>query len=84
MLRSYFSLYAKINASDYGVPQNRRRAIIIGKLNGAAPKLPTPKDEKVTIWDAISDLAYLESGEGTDEQEAIDKLAEMIEKGFAQ
>ena len=58
-----------LNAADYGVPQNRRRAIIIGKLNGAAPKLPTPKDEKVTIWDAISDLAYLESGEGTDEQE---------------
>lgn len=58
-----------LNAADYGVPQNRRRAIIIGKLNGDAPKLPKPKDEKVTIWDAISDLAYLESGEGTDEQE---------------
>lgn len=58
-----------LNAADYGVPQNRRRAIIIGKLNGDAPKLPAPKDEKVTIWDAISDLAYLESGEGTDVQE---------------
>lgn len=58
-----------LNAADYGVPQNRRRAIIIGKLNGDAPKLPAPKDEKVTIWDAISDLAYLESGEGADVQE---------------
>lgn len=58
-----------LNASDYGVPQNRRRAVIIGKLNGVAPKLPKPKDIKVTIWDAISDLAYLESGEGTYEQE---------------
>lgn len=58
-----------LNASDYGVPQNRRRAVIIGKLNGAAPKLPEPQSKKVTIWDAISDLAYLESGEGTDEQE---------------
>ena len=58
-----------LNASDYGVPQNRRRTVIIGKLNGAAPKLPQPKDIKVTIWDAISDLAYLESGEGAYEQE---------------
>ena len=58
-----------LNASDYGVPQNRRRAIIIGKLNGVAPKLPELQNEKVTIWDAISDLAYLQSGEGTDKQE---------------
>lgn len=58
-----------LNAADYGVPQNRRRAIIIGKLNGKAPKLPVPQNEKVTIWDAISDLAFLESGEGTETQE---------------
>jgi DNA (cytosine-5)-methyltransferase 1 len=58
-----------LNASDYGVPQNRRRAVIIGKLNGQAPKLPSPQKDKVTIWDAISDLAYLNSGEGMEEQE---------------
>lgn len=61
--------YGVLNASDYGVPQNRRRAVIIGKLNGDAPKLPIPKGTKVTIWDAISDLAYLDSGEGSEEQE---------------
>lgn len=61
--------YGVLNASDYGVPQNRRRAVIIGKLNGDAPKLPIPQGNKVTIWDAISDLAYLESGEGSEEQE---------------
>lgn len=65
----YSPEHGVLNAADYGVPQNRRRAIIIGKLNGDAPKLPAPKDEKVTIWDAISDLAYLESGEGADVQE---------------
>lgn len=57
-----------LNASDYGVPQNRRRAVIVGKLGENAPKLPSPKNNKVTIWDAISDLAFLESGEGKDEQ----------------
>ena len=36
--------YGVLNASDYGVPQNRRRAVIIGKLNGDAPKLPVPKE----------------------------------------
>lgn len=60
-----------LNASDYGVPQNRRRAVIIGKLGGAAPLLPAPHEGIVTIWDAISDLAYLESGEGQEEQEYI-------------
>lgn len=58
-----------LNASDYGVPQNRRRAVIIGKRNGDAPALPEPHNATVTIWDAISDLAYLNSGEGNEEQE---------------
>lgn len=58
-----------LNASDYGVPQNRKRAIIIGKLNEEAPNLPLPQKEKNTIWDAISDLAFLESGQGETEQE---------------
>lgn len=58
-----------LNASDYGVPQNRRRAVIIGKQGGAAPGLPKPRNITVTIWDAISDLAYLSSGEGEEEQE---------------
>lgn len=53
-----------LNASDFGVPQNRRRAIIIGKAR-EAPLIELKKiHEKVTIWDAISDLCYLESGEG--------------------
>lgn len=58
-----------LNAADYGIPQNRRRAVIIGKLNGGAPALPLTLSEKVTVWDAIEDLAFLASGEGTEEQE---------------
>lgn len=58
-----------LNAADYGVPQNRKRAVIIGKMDGNAPELPAPLNKKVTIWDAISDLAYLQSGEGKEEQE---------------
>lgn len=58
-----------LNASDFGVPQNRKRAIIIGRLGDYALSLPIPKEKKVSVWDAISDLAYLESGEGSGIQE---------------
>lgn len=57
-----------LNAADFGVPQNRRRAFVLGKMGETALALPTPKDEVVTIWEAISDLAFLESGEGSEEQ----------------
>ena len=52
-------------AADYGVPQDRHRTCIIGKLDSDVPVgLPSPNGRSATIWDAISDLAYLESGEG--------------------
>lgn len=57
-----------LNASDFGVPQNRKRAVIIGRLGDYALCMPRPQTKKVSIWDAISDLAYLESGEGTEVQ----------------
>ncbi len=55
-------------ASDYGVPQDRRRAIFIGKKGGTIGVLPKKVAYKTTIWEAISDLNFLESGEGSFEQ----------------
>ena len=55
-------------ASDYGVPQDRRRAVFIGKKGGMISVLPQKVQHKTTIWEAISDLSYLESGEGDFEQ----------------
>lgn len=64
-----YSLSSEVmNAADYGVPQNRKRAIIIGKLGDRPVELPKQKSNKITIWQAISDLAFLESGEGAEEQ----------------
>lgn len=55
--------YGVMNALDYGVPQSRERAIFIcSKSNRIS--LPPKQKKKVTVRDAISDLAYLESGEG--------------------
>ena len=61
-----------LDASDYGVPQSRRRAVIIGKKTNSDKdkvKIPRKNSKRVTIWEAISDLAYLNSGEGQAVQE---------------
>ncbi|KYC60138.1 DNA cytosine methyltransferase [Heyndrickxia coagulans] len=58
-----------LNAADFGIPQNRKRAFILGKLGNIGIELPKPLNIRTTIWDAISDLAYLESGEGDFKQE---------------
>jgi len=63
--------YGVLNAEDFGVPQSRERAIFIC-TKGRKITLPVPTDGKHTsVRDAISDLSYLESGEGDFEQEYI-------------
>ena len=65
----YFVDVGILNSVNFGVPQNRKRAIFIGS-NIAPIKLPQNSISKpVTVWDAISDLAYLDSGEGEFESE---------------
>lgn len=49
--------YKVLMASDYGVPQNRRRAFFVGFLNGHKFEFPTPLEtEKITSSEALSDL----------------------------
>lgn len=57
-----------VDASKFGVPQRRRRAIILGKKGKKSVTFRLEEKESVTIWDAISDLAFLESGDGEEEQ----------------
>jgi DNA (cytosine-5)-methyltransferase 1 len=63
----YTVSYAKILASDFGVPQNRNRFFLVGMKNGIEFKFPerTHSDNKVTCSEAISDLpeTSLEDGE---------------------
>jgi len=55
-----------LNASDFGVPQNRRRAFFIGSKNGTLLEFPKPKKKKTTIKEAIYDLPFIASGEGSE------------------
>ena len=59
----YIINYGVLNAKNFGVPENRERAIIIGSLTRSVG-LPTGDKNIVTVRDAISDLDYLQSGEG--------------------
>lgn len=46
-----------LTASDYGVPQNRRRAVFVGLADGREFLFPKPLEkEKVTSFEALSDL----------------------------
>lgn len=58
-----------LDAMNFGVPQSRKRAIFICSKKGEVPLPDGYKEKHVTVRDAISDLSYLESGEGSFEQE---------------
>lgn len=52
-----------LNAVDYGVPQHRERAFFLA-CKEKRIGFPEKKQNFVTVKDAISDLSYLNSGEG--------------------
>lgn len=54
-------------SANYGVPQNRERVLFIGCRNDQKliTEIPAtvPKDERVTVYEAISDLDFIGNGE---------------------
>lgn len=64
----YYVSYGILNASAFGVPQARERAIFLC-CKEKEINLPIGNAKIVTVKDAISDLAYLNSGEGAFEQD---------------
>lgn len=65
-----------VNAADYGVPQSRRRLLIVGidedvvgptQQGFSIADLMGPRMESpISVWEAIGDLPALEAGQGTD------------------
>ena len=66
-LRLYHVEQMVLLSSDYGVPQNRERVVFIGSRNDQKPVTSVPatvkKEEKVTVYEAISDLDFIGNGE---------------------
>lgn len=62
---NYHLDFKVLNASHFGVPQNRERIFILGCLEKII-SLPEPKKlKKVNVKDAISDLNFLNSNESS-------------------
>ncbi len=61
----YEAKYDVLRADHYGVPQTRRRLFIIGNRLGQSISWPekTHEDNPVTVWQAISDLPIISSGQ---------------------
>ena len=63
----YFVSYGTLTASDFGVPQTRQRTVIIASRQCIVPLPERSKPGYVlSVREAISDLAFLSSGQGLD------------------
>lgn len=88
----YFLSYKVLSVNDFGVPQRRKRFIMIGSKKPIPnlkeiidsylkQLLPSSKyKQKPNIRDAISDLNFLESGEGCDIQKYNEKPLSKYQK----
>lgn len=63
-----------LSASEFGIPQDRHRAVFIGVLGPKGIDLPMAPHKRVTIQEAIYDLPFIGSGEG-EEVSKYDKQA---------
>ena len=51
-----------LDASNYGVPQTRRRLFVIGLRDGVQPVWPAQSDRRTSLLDAIGDLPPFDGG----------------------
>lgn len=76
--------YNVLNASDFGVLQNRRRVILIGWRKGTKHNYPEFKSEsfQYTVNDVLSDLPILQAGETSNSYRTYEFSQYLIETGI--
>ena len=78
----YSVKYKILNASQYGIPQERRRIFVVGTRGNNLFDFPKEDKKVVTIKDAIDDLPPLKSGESSNipNHVAMNHSKQMLEK----
>lgn len=80
----YKVTYGVLKAVDFGVPQDRQRAIFLGQLGELEISLPQSNGIRTTVKEAIYDLPFIGSGEGTEEstydKEPLSEFAKEMRK----
>lgn len=80
----YDVTYGVLKAADYGVPQDRHRAVFLGQKGKLEISLPESSGERTTVKDAIYDLPFIGSAEGAEVSEydkpAISDYAKEMRK----
>lgn len=71
---SYSATYRLVDAANYGVPQHRRRAIVVAFRDGQDFQWPeyTHTERPVRAWDALGDLRVV------DPPQAVGKWADLL------
>lgn len=76
-----------LNASDFGVPQNRERVVFIGCRNDQEliEEIPptVSEDEKVTIYEALFDLDFVGNNEKADDYKKVTPSKKKIKSRLA-
>lgn len=81
----YKTFHKILLASDYGVPQNRRRLFIVGFKHDVKFFFPMPNDKKINCEEAISDLPEGEIVDGFSNPSATkSKYQELMRKNTNQ
>jgi len=79
----YFVWYKIVYSPDYGIPQKRKRLVLLASKKGKIKLIePTHKvDEYVTVKDAIGHLEKLESGKASS-KDFIHKASKLSDKNI--
>ena len=75
----YYFSEKVVNCPDYGIPQSRRRFVLIGSLLGPIELIaPTHHREDVSVRNFIDHLPHIEAG-GVDPNDALHRSASLSE-----